>query len=65
MYFVDSDLRGLLADYTFDQCRELAKKGPLSPAEPARARQLNWAARVQRAMARRTRGELRTGGRTR
>lgn len=65
MYFLDSDLRGLLADYTFDQRRERAEKSPPLPAESARAGQLNWAARVRRAMARRPRGKLRTEGRTR
>jgi hypothetical protein len=65
MYFLDSDLRDRLADYTFDPHRERAEKGPVSPAESAGAGQLNWAARVQRAMARRTRGKLRTEGRTR
>jgi len=65
MYFLDSDLRGLLADYTFDHCRERAEKGSLTPAESARTGQPNRAAREQGAIARRTRGRLRTEGRTR
>lgn len=65
MYFLDSDLRGLLADYTFDHRREHAEKGPPSPAESARARPPNWAACLQGAIARFTRSKLRTEGRTR
>ncbi|EEA03980.1 conserved hypothetical protein [Burkholderia sp. H160] len=65
MYFLDSDLRGPLADYTFGHRLQRAEKGRPSPDESARAKQPNWAARVLGAMAPLTRGKLRTEGRAR
>ncbi|QXE07325.1 hypothetical protein BJG93_36475 (plasmid) [Paraburkholderia sprentiae WSM5005] len=65
MYFLDSDLRGPLADYTFDHRRQRAENGTPSPDESARAKQSNWAARVLCAMGPRTLGKMRTEGRAR
>ncbi|MBB5414659.1 hypothetical protein QF000_001848 [Paraburkholderia atlantica] len=65
MYFLDSDLRGPLADYTFDYRRQRAEKGAASSDESARAKQPNWVARALGAMAPRTLDRLRTEGRTR
>jgi len=65
MYFLDSDLRGPLADYTFGHRRERADKGAPSQGDSARARRPNWATRALGAMAPHRLGKLRTGGRTR
>ncbi|MBB5410359.1 hypothetical protein OKW38_006684 [Paraburkholderia sp. MM5496-R1] len=65
MYFLDSDLRGPLADYTYDYRRQRAEKGAPSSDESARAKQSNWAARVLGAVAPRALGKLRTEGRAR
>ncbi|WP_233810373.1 hypothetical protein [Paraburkholderia sp. HP33-1] len=65
MYILDSDLRGPLADYTFDYRRQRAEKRALSSDESARAKQLSWAARVLGAMAPRIRDKMRTEGRVR
>jgi len=65
MYFLDSDLRGPLADYTFDHPRQRAEQRTPSSDESARAKQPRWVARLLGALAPRIRGKLRTGGRTR
>ncbi|MBB5405604.1 hypothetical protein OKW50_006314 [Paraburkholderia youngii] len=65
MYFLDSDLRGPLADYTFDYRRQRAENGAPSSNESARARQPNWVTRALEAMAAGTLGKPRMGGRTR
>ncbi|PTB18826.1 hypothetical protein C9I57_20220 [Trinickia symbiotica] len=51
MFFLDSDLRGPLADYTFHYGRQPVDKGPPSTGRPARVKRSKWVARVLGAMA--------------
>jgi hypothetical protein len=62
MYFLDSDLRGPLADYTFDYRRQPADKQPPSPEEPVRTKPSNRVARVLGAIAPRIFGKMRMEG---
>ncbi len=51
MFFLDSDFRGPLADYTFNYGRQPGDKGPPSTGRPVRAKRPKRVARVLRAMA--------------
>ena len=62
MHLLDSDLRGPLADYTFQYRRQRAGKHPPSADESDRAKQLNWAARALSVMAPRIFGKMHLEG---
>jgi hypothetical protein len=46
MYFLDSDLRGPLADYTFSYPRQRASEDPPSSESLPREEQAKWLARL-------------------